>query len=61
MLIEKHGDLIDRDALIDEMCKIAPREKPMCSSDLVEAIGKLINAAPVLVPRNVPVALPDHE
>ena len=61
MLIEKHGNLIDKDALIDEMCRIAPREQPMCSSDLVEAIANLINAATVLVPKDAPVMFPDPE
>lgn len=61
MIIEKHGRLIDIDALTDQICKISPPTKPMDSPKLIEQMVKLINNAPVIVPRDVPFEILDEQ
>lgn len=61
MIIEKHGGLIDIDKLKDNLCAISPPSNPMDCPKLAEAIIKLINTAPIVVPKDVPIEILDKK
>ena len=61
MIIEKHGRLIDIDKLADDICAISPPSNPMDCPKLAEAIIKLINNAPTVVPKDVPIEILDKK
>lgn len=61
MILEKHGRLIDIDKLTDDLCAISPPSNPMDCTRLAEAIIKLINNAPIVVQKDVPIEILDKK
>ena len=61
MITEKHGRLIDIDKVIDQLCELSPPSNPMDCPKLAELIIKLLNDAPIVIPKDVPFEILDKK